>query len=75
MAPTPWPTKLRTTEYPFCSTYCWTAWEMSETRLPGLAILIPSKKLCRVTSMSRLASGLIVPQAKVPQQSPWKPSR
>ena len=46
---------------------------MSDTRLPGLANLRPSKKLARVTSISLAASGVTSPQGKVPAQSPLKP--
>lgn len=39
------------------------------------AILSPSKKLWRVTWIRSMAASLTLPQGKVAQQSPWKPSR
>ena len=38
--------------------------------VPSLANLIPSKKLCLVTSIRSCASGEILPQGKVAAQSP-----
>ena len=46
---------------------------MSPTRLPAVAILMPSYRLSRVASINACASAETLPAPKVAALSPWKP--
>src|SRR5690242_16139599 len=54
--PTPWPTRLRTTEKPASSVTVCTALEMSESLLPGRHCSIPASSAACPTSSRRSAS-------------------
>ena len=69
--PMPWPTYSRTTENPAASATSWTAWLMSERRLPSRMAASPFQRLCSVTASRRRASLGISPTGCVQAESPW----
>ena len=70
----PWPTNSRTTENPYASTCCCTAWPMSETRCPGRARSIALYSDSSVTRSSVAASSDTCPTGSVIALSPKYPS-